>query len=149
MAQTNLWSRMNEKKKQTEAEALKKDTPNLSTSTSAPPKPEEKKSIPVEKKEEINASLTPLPTLATTNLQKNLYIEAKSDIQSTLTDEIPLEEFKKKSKDEDFKKHVRKRINEIVYDKNLPFTKEQKDNIVENIYNDVLGFGPLEAFFCL
>lgn len=140
MAQTNLWSRMNEKKKMSETlEAQKNSAMSLEK------EPEKKPVVEKEAPKEEVKEPTLMPTLATTNLQKNLYIEAKSDIQTALTEEIPLEEFKKKSNDEEFKKNVRKRITELVYDRGLPFTKEQKDNICENIYYDVLGFGPLEV----
>ena len=148
MAQTNLWSRINDKKKQAETtEATKPVNPLDRVNLNKEEEKKEQSVEKIEKKEEQTTRVKPelTPTLATTNLQKNLYIETKGEIQAALTEEIPLEEFKKKGQDEEFKKQVKKRINELVYERNLPFTKDQKDNICENIYHDVLGFGPIEV----
>lgn len=99
------------------------------------------------KKEEEDAaeiSLKSSPTLVTADLQKAQFIETKAEIQETLTEEIPLETLKARSKEEGFQKEVRKRIRELVFEKDLPFTKEIKEKMVEDIYNDVLGFGPIQ-----
>ena len=100
------------------------------------------------KKEEEDAaevSLKTAPTLATADLQKNQFIATKTEIQETLTEEIPLETLKARSNEEGFQKEVKKRIKELVFEKDLPFTKEIKEKMVEDIYNDVLGFGPIQV----
>ena len=67
MAQTNLWSRMNEKKKMSETlEAQKNSAMSLEK------EPEKKPVVEKEAPKEEVKEPTLMPTLATTNLQKNL-----------------------------------------------------------------------------
>lgn len=165
MGNTNLWNRINEKKNERSEKPntqnkegsksdikvlqneLKEETKKSFDTIVAPRKnrPSIQETLKKEEEDAAEISLKSSPTLVTNDLQKSLFIQTKTEIQETLTDEISLEVLKARSKEESFQKEVLKRIRELVFEKDLPFTKDIKEKMVKDIGDDVLGFGPIQV----
>ncbi len=119
------------------SEALEPNKP-LEPKTEAPPKP------PVERKIEAPPPLAPeKPARPAARERSENYYDIKAQVFSALIDTIDLSQLAKLEPD-NAREEIRDIVNDIIAIKNFAMSISEQEEILEDICNDVLGFGPLE-----
>jgi len=72
--------------------------------------------------------------------------EIKRKIHTVLIEKLSDEIFKKKIEDAELKLKVRREVLKCIGDETIPLTSEEKQKIVDDLVNDVVGYGPIEEF---
>ena len=72
--------------------------------------------------------------------------EIKRKMHSGLIEKLSDEIFKKKIGDAELKLKVRREVLKLLGEETIPLTSEEKQKIVDDLVNDVVGYGPIEEF---
>ena len=80
----------------------------------------------------------PLRTKRIEEIKKDIHVE----LITKLSDLI----FKKNINDEELKEKVSSTAQKMVYENDFPLTQQEKEKIISDIVDDVVGYGPLEEF---
>ncbi|WP_185984703.1 CpaF family protein [Aureimonas mangrovi] len=96
--------------------------------------------VPVPARE---ASAAPQPAAAPANARPDSYYETKTRVFAALIDTIDLSQLARLDT-EAAKEEIRDIVNDIVAIKNFAMTIAEQEDLLSDICNDVLGYGPLE-----
>ena len=117
------------------AEKLNVPEPIASKSQAAAPKPSKPKSPAPVKKEK--------PAVATIDQRSEEYYLVKTEIFNALIDTIDLSQLAQLDQ-ESAREEIRDIVIEIIAIKNVVMSLAEQETLLEDICNDVLGYGPLE-----
>ncbi len=95
---------------------------------------------------EPRTQIAPPPLAPERNVQRErseLYYDTKSQVFSALIDTIDLSQLAK-LEPESAREEIRDIVNDIIAIKNLAMSIAEQEELLEDICNDVLGYGPLE-----
>ncbi|MBM3709028.1 MAG: CpaF family protein [Actinobacteria bacterium] len=79
-------------------------------------------------------------------LRKKRIEEVKKDIHLKLIDELSDIIFRKNISDNELKKRVVSSAQKLVYDNDFPLTNEERTKIIDEIVDNIVGYGPIEEF---
>jgi pilus assembly protein CpaF len=85
----------------------------------------------------------PPPLLATDTRRSETYYEVKGTIFSALIEAIDLSQLARLDADAS-REEIRDIVNEIIAIKNIVMSISEQEELLDDICNDVLGYGPLE-----
>lgn len=89
------------------------------------------------------AITTPEPSRSSSHEKTEEYYDTKSSVFSALIDTIDLSQLAQMDP-ESAREEIRDIVNDIIQLKNLAMSISEQEEILEDICNDVLGYGPLE-----
>ena len=109
-----------------------------------PPPPEARTAPPVEKRRIESPMLAPeKPARPAARERSENYYDIKAQVFSALIDTIDLSQLAKLEPD-NAREEIRDIVNDIIAIKNFAMSISEQEELLEDICNDVLGYGPLE-----
>jgi pilus assembly protein CpaF len=99
----------------------------------------------IRKVQEFEDNLDATREMATTKRVKEVE-QIKRSVHLSLIEKLSDEVFKKNISDAELKLKVRKEVLRLLGENNTPLTSEEKRKIIEDLINDVVGYGPIEEF---
>ena len=87
--------------------------------------------------------VTPAPALATDARRSETYYETKGTVFGALIEAIDLAQLARLDADS-AREEIRDIVNEIIAIKNIVMSISEQEELLDDICNDVLGYGPLE-----
>jgi pilus assembly protein CpaF len=119
--------------------------PSAAAAVAAPPRAADQRSAsaPVQQRKPVAAPpLAPEPRTVQRE-RSELYYDTKSQVFSALIDTIDLSQLAKLEPDS-AREEIRDIVNDIIAIKNFAMSIAEQEELLEDICNDVLGYGPLE-----
>jgi len=99
----------------------------------------------IRKVQEFEDNLDTAREVATTKRVKEV-VQIKRNVHLSLIEKLSDEVFKKNINDAELKLKVHREVLRLLGENNTPLTSEEKRKIVEDLINDVVGYGPIEEF---
>ncbi len=99
----------------------------------------------IEKLEQVPKGFS-LYSDSTLSLRNKRIEEIKKDIHLKLIEELSDLIFKKNISDKELKTKVESSAQRLVFENDFPLTHEERNKIISEITNDIVGYGPIEEF---
>lgn len=99
----------------------------------------------IRKVQEFEDNLDTAREVATTKRVKEVD-QIKRSVHLSLIEKLSDEIFKKNINDAELKLKVHREVLRLLGENNTPLTSEEKRKIIEDLINDVVGYGPIEEF---
>jgi pilus assembly protein CpaF len=115
----------------------------VSTTTAPPPAPDGRASVAAPARRAVEAPPIASEPRRVQRERSESYYDTKSQVFSALIDTIDLSQLAKLDPDS-AREEIRDIVNDIIAIKNFAMSISEQEELLEDICNDVLGYGPLE-----